>query len=140
MATMKNIPTLADAIRAAIDFVDTDREIKRLEDTALWKAYTVGYGLAAGAYTRKAVIDGSGMHKSAVSKAEKVAATADSNVKYRNALCAGKFGSLEAAYAACPKRKTSRSTVVTVTIKFTADGVTLPKMTAAQRKALKAAL
>lgn len=134
--------TLAEAVRLSLAISIDEAEIVRLEDSNLWKWYRIGYGEINGAYTRREFLRESQANKSSVSKAVRVATAADESAAFRKALESGKFGSLQAAYAAIPKkRSTSRVRVVSVTIKFTADGVELPKgLTAAQRRALKAAL
>lgn len=123
--------SLVEAVRLSITISAQENEIARLEDSNLWKWYTIGYAIAAGSFTRAKFIKESEADKTSVSMAVAVAVAADSSVKFRRALESGEFGSLRKAYDA--RKKFGSKVAVTKPTSTVADKAA--RMVAADKKA-----
>lgn len=88
---------------------DDQVSIGKLEDSILWKWYSIAYAIINNQIQRDVFVHRARMtDENALSMAVKIASHADSNASFRNKLETGVFKSLRAAYDACPKGKAGK--------------------------------
>jgi hypothetical protein len=127
--------TLKQALALALEIKKSKEVVAKQEVSQLWNWVQIGHGIIADSFKQADFVKQSGLNKTEVSMAVKVARGADTSAKFRKALEDGKFGSLRSAWESLPKQGGKAGVSKTITVK--ADGtVVFGEMNADELKAV----